>query len=85
MSCLCLIAGQLEDLDDDEEEEDDDDEEEEADDEEGDGLMAGTLMWELPRLEIAGKPELNDEVGYPTVRCQHVSLLRILAVSSQRP
>ena len=58
----------LEDLDDDEEEEDDDDEEEEADDEEGDGLMAGTLLWELPRLQISGKPDLTPDVGYPTVR-----------------
>lgn len=57
----------LEDMDDDEEdEEDDDDEEEGADDEEGDGLMPGTLMWELPRAEIAGKPELQEE-GYPAV------------------
>eukprot|EP00192_Tetraselmis_astigmatica_P004485 CAMPEP_0117651202 /NCGR_PEP_ID=MMETSP0804-20121206/1964_1 /TAXON_ID=1074897 /ORGANISM="Tetraselmis astigmatica, Strain CCMP880" /LENGTH=466 /DNA_ID=CAMNT_0005457159 /DNA_START=246 /DNA_END=1646 /DNA_ORIENTATION=- len=52
----------LEDIDDDEEQDDDedDDDEEVGDDEDGDGLLARTLEWELPKIEIAGKPHLTQ-------------------------
>ena len=35
--------------------------------------MAGTLMWELPQLEISGVE--TPQVGYPTVRAGKDNLL----------